>query len=144
MSTAGVLLVLHLVVVCAYAGFQWTVRVLVYPQFAVVPPAAFAAYERAHQRRISFVVGPLFAAQAVTTGWLLADRPAGTPLALVLASAALYGALLLVTAVVAVPLHRRLDAGWDPAAHRRLLRVDALRVALATAGALVAVALVAG
>jgi hypothetical protein len=139
-----VLLAVHLLVVGAYAGFQWTVRILVYPQFAAVPPAGFAGYERAHQRLVSRVVGPLFAAQAVTTGWLLVDRPAGTPPALVLAAAGLFGALLLVTAVVAVPLHRRLDAGWDPAAHRRLLRADALRVALASAGALVALALVAG
>jgi hypothetical protein len=137
-----VLLVLHLVVVCAYAGFQWTVRVLVYPQFAAVPPDRFAAYERSHQRRISFVVGPLFAAQAVTTGWLLVDRPAGTSLALVLTAAGLYGAVLLVTALGAVPVHRRLDGGWDPVAHRRLLRVDALRVVLATAAVLVALALV--
>jgi hypothetical protein len=28
------LLVVHLVLTAAYAGFQWTVRVLVYPQFA--------------------------------------------------------------------------------------------------------------
>ena len=136
------LLAVHLLLVSAYAGFQWTVRVLVYPQFAAVPPAGFAAYERSHQVRIARVVGPLFAGQAVTTTWLLADRPAGTPLALVLAAAVLYAALLLVTALVAVPLHRRLDAGWDPVAHRRLLRVDALRVALATAGALVALGLV--
>lgn len=135
------LLAVHLLVVSAYAGFQWTVRVLVYPQFALVPRAGFAAYERAHQVRTARVVGPLFAGQAVTTGWLLADRPAGTPLLPVLVAAGLYGALLLVTALVAVPLHRRLDAGWDAAVHRRLLRADALRVGLATAGALVALGL---
>ena len=77
------------------------------------------------------------------TGWLLVDRPPGTPLGLVLAGAVLYGGVLLVTGLVAVPLHRRLDAGWDAAAHRRLLRADALRVGLATAGVLVALALVA-
>ena len=137
------LLAVHLLVVSAYAGFQWTVRVLVYPQFAAVPPAGFAGYERSHQTRIARVVGPLFAAQAVTTGWLLVDRPPGTPLGLVLTGAVLYGAVLLVTGLVAVPLHRRLDVGWDAAAHRRLLRADALRVALATAGVLVALALVA-
>ena len=136
------LLALHLLVVGAYAGFQWTVRALVYPQFAAVPRAGFAAYERAHQRRIARVVGPLFAGQAGTTGWLLADRPAGTPLLLVLAAGGLFAALLLVTALVAVPLHRRLDDGWDAAAHRRLLRVDGLRAALATIGAAVALALV--
>jgi hypothetical protein len=139
-----VLLAVHLLVVSAYAGFQWTVRVLVYPQFAAVPPAGFAAYERTHQARTARVVGPLFAGQAVTTGWLLVDRPQGTSLALVLTSAGLYGALLLTTALLAVPLHRRLDGGWDATAHRRLLRVDALRVALATAGAVVALALLVG
>ncbi len=34
----------------------------------------------------------------------------------------------------AVPLHRVLDRGWDAGAHRRLLRVDSVRVAAATAG----------
>jgi hypothetical protein len=62
----------------------------------------------------------------------------------VLAAAGLYGALLVATALLAVPLHRRLDAGWDAAAHHRLLRVDALRVGLATAGAGVALTLLAG
>ena len=65
-----VLAVVHLVLVAAYAGFQWTVRALVYPQFAEVP-TGFAAYERAHQQRITRVVGPLFLGQGVTTTWLL-------------------------------------------------------------------------
>ena len=54
------LLVAHLLLVGAYAGFQWTVRVVVYPQFALVPPDRFAPDELAHQRRIRRVVGPLF------------------------------------------------------------------------------------
>ncbi|MCZ2837413.1 DUF1772 domain-containing protein [Modestobacter sp. VKM Ac-2985] len=136
------LLLVHLIAVSAYAGFQWTVRVLVYPQFDQVPPGAFPAYERAHQRRVARVVGPLFAAQAVTSGWLLLDRPAGTPWGLVVAAATVTALVLLVTALGAVPLHRRLDAGWDAAAHRRLLRVDAVRVGLATAGVVLALLLV--
>jgi Domain of unknown function (DUF1772) len=128
------LLVVHLVLTAAYAGFQWTVRVLVYPQFAQVPPDAFAAYERSHQRRVTRVVGPLFVGQGATTLVLLVARPAGTPLAPVLAGAACLAVVLGVTALLAVPLHRRLDRGWDPAAHRRLLRVDAVRVVAATAG----------
>ncbi len=63
-------------------------RALVYPQFALVPPAAFPAYERRHQQRITRVVGPLFAGQGVTTLWLLLDRPEGTPLPAVLTGAA--------------------------------------------------------
>ena len=128
------LLVVHLVLVAAYAGFQWTVRGLVYPQFAQVPPAAFAAYERSHQRRVTRVVGPLFAGQGATTSALLIARPAGTPVVAVLAGAACLAVVLGVTGLLAVPLHRRLDRGWDPAAHGRLLRVDSVRVAAATAG----------
>jgi hypothetical protein len=125
----------HLALTAAYAGFQWTVRALVYPQFALVPPSAFPAYERRHQQRISRVVGPLFAGQGVTTLWLLADRPGGTPLLPVLAGAACLAAVLGATALGAVPLHRRLQESWDDAAHRRLLRVDTVRAVAATAGA---------
>ncbi len=128
------LLVVHLALSAAYAGFQWTVRFLVYPQFAQVPTAAFAAYERSHQRLVSRVVGPLFAGQGVTTLLLLGMRPSGVPLLPVLAGAALLALVLALTAFLAVPLHRRLDSGWDAAAHHRLLRVDGARVAAATAG----------
>jgi hypothetical protein len=129
------LLAVHLALAAAYAGFQWTVRALVYPQMALVPAEAFAAYEHQHQRRVSRVVGPLFAGQAATTLWLLADRPAGTPLLPVLLSAACLVAVLQLTALGAVPQHRRLDRGWDPAVYRRLVHVDTARAVAATAGA---------
>jgi hypothetical protein len=127
------LLVVNLVLSAAYAGFQWTVRFLVYPQFARVPADAFAAYERSHQRLVTRMVGPLFAGEGITTLLLLTIRPAGVPLLPVLAGAACLAVVLGVTAFLAVPLHRRLDVGWDPSAHRRLLRVDGVRVAAATA-----------
>jgi hypothetical protein len=138
------LLVVHLALTAAYTGFQWTVRGLVYPQFRQVPPDAFPAYERAHQRRIARVVGPLFAGQAVTTLWLLAARPEGTPLLPVLASGACFAAVLAVTALVAVPLHRRLDGAWDPRTHRSLCRADTVRTLAATAGTVAAAWLVLG
>jgi hypothetical protein len=60
----------------------------------------------------------------------------------VLAGAACLAVVLGVTGLLAVPLHRRLDAGWDAGAHRRLLRVDAVRVAAATGSAAAALWLV--
>lgn len=138
------LLALHLALAAAYAGFQWTIRVLVYPQMAVLPPEAFPAYEHRHQRRVVRVVGPLFLGQAVTTLWLLVDRPAGTPLLAVLASATCLVVVLELTALGAVPQHRRLDRGWDPAVHRRLVRVDTWRALTATAGVAAALWLLLG
>jgi hypothetical protein len=82
------------------------------------------------------VVGPLFAGQLATTAWLLLRRPDGVPTAALLAGAACLAAVLLLTALGAVPQHRRLGHGWDPAAHRRLLQVDTARVTAATAGLL--------
>ena len=97
-----------------YAGFQWTVQLVVYRQFAAVPAAAFADFERAHQRRISVLVAPLFAALVLSTGWLLIDRPAAVPGWAAVAAAALVAIVIGMTAFGAVPLHRRLSAGWDP------------------------------
>ncbi|MGY1652240.1 DUF1772 domain-containing protein [Geodermatophilus sp. SYSU D01119] len=132
------LLVVHLALTAAYAGFQWTVRALVYPQFARVPPGAFPAYERAHQRRVTAVVGPLFAGQGVTVLWLLAARPEGAPVAGVVAAAGCLGVVLGVTGLLAVPLHRHLAQAFDRAVLARLLRVDTVRAVAATAGTLVA------
>jgi hypothetical protein len=127
----------HLLLVGGYAGFQWTVRALVYPQFTAVPAGAFAGYERSHSRRISVVVGPLFAGQLLSTGWLLVARPPDVVPAGVLGSAACLVLVLGVTALGAVPQHRRLDAGFDPAAYATLLRADSVRLAAAGANPVV-------
>lgn len=136
------LLVAHLVLVCGYAGFQWTVRVVVYPQFALVPGDWFARYELAHQQRITRLVGPLFGGQVLTTAAVLVVRPDGASPVAAGGAVVLLAVVLGLTGLRAVPLHRRLSAGWDDAAFRRLLRVDALRVAAATANVAVAVVLV--
>jgi hypothetical protein len=125
--------VCFLAAAAAYAGFQWTVHIVVYRQFAAVPADAFPTYVRLHQRRISFVVGPLFAALLLSVGWLVAARPVGVPLWLALVAAGLVLVILAVTALGAVPLHRTLSARWDGAAYRSLLRVDFTRTIAATA-----------
>ncbi len=140
----SVLAVVHLVLVAAYAGFQWTVRVLVYPQFAAVG-SGFAGYERSHQQRVTRVVGPLFVGQGITTIWLLVlvlrgDAPVGP----VLTGAGALAVVLGVTATRAVPLHRVLDRGWDATAHAALLRTDTVRAVAATANVLAAGWLVLG
>ncbi len=132
------MLLAHLVFASAYAGFQWTVRLLVYPQFALVQAVGFPAYERSHQRRISLVVGPLFGAMALTTAGLLFLSPAGVPWWGAAGAAALLASILAVTAFLAVPLHGRLATGWDPGAFRSLLRVDLVRALIASVNVLLA------
>lgn len=113
----------------AYAGFQLTVRCVVYPQFARVPEDASAAYERAHQRLVTPLVGVLFGALALTALGLLLVGPRASGAA----AASLFAAVLAVTAFGAVPRHGRLAQGFDADAHRQLLRWDSVRVLLALA-----------
>ena len=125
-----------------YLGFQWTIRLLVYPQFAQVPSQAFVAYAQEHQRRVSFVVGPLFLAQGLSALAVTVAPPDGVPWLLAVAALLSVGGVFAVTGLLAVPMHRRLSTGWDEAAHRRLLRVDAVRLALAAVSVVLACALV--
>jgi len=129
----------HLVATSAYAGFQWVIRVVVYPQLAEVSRADFPGYLDAYQRRVTYLVAPLFGALVVTTAMVV--RSSGPYLGGKVATVALLAALLGLTGFAAVPLHRRLSARWDAAAHRRLMQVDAVRVAVATANVGVAMLL---
>lgn len=131
-----------LVATAVYAGFQWCVQVVVYPQFAVVPAESFATYEAAHQRRVTPLVGVLFGLLGVTTGWLVLGHDGRTSVLLVVVGAVLVAGILGLTAFAAVPQHRVLSAGWDATAARRLRRVDLLRALVATAAVGVALVLV--
>jgi hypothetical protein len=129
----------HLVATSAYAGFQVTIRWVAYPQLAHVPGPPFAPYLAGYQRRVTRVVGPLFAALVLTTGLVVLDG--GLPLTGRIAAAALLATVLAATAFGAVPQHSRLARGWDDAAHRRLLAVDTVRVVAALLAVGVAVLL---
>ena len=58
-------------------------------------------------------------------------------------AAGLLAVLLGATAFVAVPQHRRLTRGWDPAAYRALLRADLIRVIAASLTLVLAILLAA-
>lgn len=131
-----------LIAAALYTGFQWTIRLVVYPQLAGVGVGQFVEYERNHQRRVSVAVGPLFLGLGVAALAVLVHRPAGAPVAAVLAAPVLVAAILAVTGLLAVPQHRRLSAGFDAPALARLLRIDTVRVVLAVAATADAVLLV--
>jgi hypothetical protein len=124
---------------CLYAGFQWTVRVIVYPQMARVPAPSFARYETAHQRLASYAVGPLFAGLGCSVLALLVDPPVSTPGWAPPLAAVLVGAILAITAFGAVPLHGVLAQGFDARTHARLLVVDTARLVVAGGAAALAV-----
>jgi hypothetical protein len=120
--TSDVLLLVNTAATWVMVGVIWFVQLVHYPMLARY--ADFPAAEREHQRRTSWVVFPPMAAELLTSVLLVVARPD---------SAALWagGGLVAVwgfsTALVQVPLHDRLSAGFDPALHRRLVRTNWVR-----------------
>jgi heme exporter protein D len=132
------LVVVHAASTVFLAGVIWTVQVVLYPLFARVGPAGFAAAMVDHGRRITAVIMVPWALQGATTVWLLARPPAGVPSVLIWSAAALAALPVAVTLAASVPAHRELGNGFDPAVHARLLATNWLRTAAWTAHAAVA------
>jgi len=120
------LLVLHLLGTFGMTGLIWFVQVVHYPMLARFPVPDFGETARIHCDRTGFVVAPLMLGEAAT-GVLLWMSGLRTPL--FTASLWVLFGIWASTFVVQVPLHRRLLAGWDPAAAARLTGTNWIRTA---------------
>lgn len=127
----------------AMVGLIWVVQVVHYPMLAALSALSPVTAAVDHQRRISWVVGPLMATEGVTALALLVDRPATMGVVSAWCAAALLGVALLSTVLVQVPLHARLAVGHAPEVARRLISTNWVRTAAWTArGALLAAVLI--
>lgn len=118
-----------------HAGFQLTVTVLVYPALVEVGPQAWDGAHARHSRRITPLVGLVYAALLGTGTVLTLDGPGTWGWVALAATAGALG----TTAVAAAPLHGRLRSDTDDL-RRGLLAVDRVRCAFAVMGAVAAVA----
>ena len=131
MPLDDLLLLVHLVTTAVLAGMVWVVQLVVYPAFRTVgPTAGWAAHHRRHSTAMATVIALPWALQGLTVALLLVRRPGP----LVLLTAALAAATVLVTVAVSVPLHARLGDGYDDALARRLIGTNWWRTAAWTAG----------
>lgn len=124
---AWVLFLIQLFCTLYMTGLIWFVQLVHYPMFADVPVEHFVEYERIHQARTTWAVGPPMLAELITAIMLFWYRPEGTPDWLPWAG---IGLLLLVdgsTAVFFGPQHGRLSAGFDTTLHRQLVDWNWLR-----------------
>lgn len=99
-------------------GLIWFVQLVHYPLFPYAEAGDFRSFAADHQRRTGWVVVPLMLTEAATASLLLFSS--ASPL-LVWLGWGFLGSIWLTTALVQVPLHRRLAAGYDPRAARRLV-----------------------
>ena len=142
--TAGVAAVAAVAQVVASVGMFgviWMVQVVHYPLMRFVSGPAFARFETAHRQRISVVVGPLMAVEAVCVLAFLFAPPAGLPGWLPWAGAAAEAVAIATTVLVSAPLHERLNAHFDAADLNRLIATNWIRTAAWTARTALAVAM---
>ncbi len=132
------LLVLHAASTLAMSGLIWFVQVVHYPLFAHAAAGDFRAFARDHQRRTGWVVMPLMLVEAATATLLLLSDLSSSGLWL---GWLLLASIWISTALVQVPLHRRLSTGYDRRTARRLVTTNWWRTAAWTARAVIAMQL---
>ncbi|GLY15672.1 hypothetical protein Kisp01_26870 [Kineosporia sp. NBRC 101677] len=123
MSTA---LTALLAATAVHAGFQTTVTLLVYPALARVPAEQWADAHRRHSRTITPLVGVVYGALLLSTGWAVVTETRLWTLVTAVAVGA-----TLVTTGFAARLHGRLGTGHDRQLLATLLRVDRVRAVTA-------------
>ena len=127
------LLATNLAAALFLTGLIWTVQIVHYPLFARVGAAGFAAYEAEHSARITVIVGPVMLLELAAAAALVFLRPAGVPAWAAWASLTLVGLIWASTALLQIPRHAELAAGFDAAAHAALVATNWIRTAAWTA-----------
>lgn len=108
-------------------GVIWFVQLVHYPLMSRVGLEEFARYEAIHTRRTGWIVGPPMLIEAATALLVVLRPRADIPAGQAWLGLALLSAIWLSTAFLQVPQHRRLEQGFDAAAHARLVRSNWIR-----------------
>ena len=127
------ILSLHALATLLMVGVIWTVQIVHYPLMAFADRARYGAFQRAHQRRIGWVVIPLMLIE-IGTAVILAIAPwSPVPRSLAWAGLALLAVIWISTFLIQVPLHRRLERDFDEPTHSRLVASNWIRTTAWTA-----------
>jgi hypothetical protein len=135
------LMSLHLLILLNFAaaayltGLIWTVQVVHYPSFGLVPKEAWVAFHRAHTRRMGFVVMAPMVVELVLAMWLAWAGRAALPGGASWWSLGLVALVWAATFFISVPFHNRLEKGFDYIAIDGLTRTNWIRTLAWTARA---------
>ncbi len=100
-------------------GLGFTVALVIYPAFSLVRSDDWPRFHEHHAQKIAWAVGPAWVAQALGLGLWLFGHPGATWIAWLLCAAASLGAVI-ITLIVAVPIHQQLSHQWRQDLDRRL------------------------
>lgn len=138
----GAILLIHAAATLAMTGLIWFVQLVHYPLFVAVDRLRFPSFALEHRRRTSVVVVPLMLVEAATAALLLVVSLSRADRRLALLGGFLLVLIWLSTALLQVPLHHRLAAGFDAPTVRRLVHTNWLRTIAWTLRSLIALHLI--
>lgn len=141
MNIEHVVLLIALIIQVYNLGTIWFCQLAVYPLFAKVGPAEYAAYHSYYTSHIMFQViipGFLSFVLPVLVLWFL---PASVPVLLAIANVAMGIVGLLVTVGLEIPRHNKLDHGKDERLIRELIAYNWPRTASITVSAALTLAM---
>ncbi len=121
MTRTTYLFLLQLFATVFMTGVIWVIQVVHYPLFALVGPENYTQYQHEHERRITWIVGPVMLLELATAVLLVAYPPARMSRSLFIVNLSLLVLIWLSTAFLQVPQHQRLEAGFDAAVHAALV-----------------------
>jgi hypothetical protein len=117
-------------------ALHYYTQVQTYPLFAWVGRDEFVSFHQEYQRRLPAAIYAPYSLLMAGNALLLFFRPAEVPVWSVAVLLILNASILLESLAFAAPVHYRMDrqTGNDKGEVRRLIRLNALRLAAATAG----------
>lgn len=139
MPLSDTILFLHAFSTLCMTGLIWFVQIVHYPLFDDVPEDGFAAYERKHQQRTTWVVAPLMFVELGTAGVLASGFVTAVPSTWAWTGLGLALTVWAATFLVSVPLHAKLQSGKNAEIIRRLVVTNWIRTALWTARGVLAI-----
>ncbi|MDR9451928.1 MAG: hypothetical protein RI637_11990 [Acidimicrobiia bacterium] len=126
-------LIVHAAATWFMVGLIWTIQTVHYPLFARVGAADFVGYENEHTTRMARLLAVPAGVEIVTGAALVWTRPGEVSLWLVMVAGALLVAIWVTTALVQVPLHRRLSDEGRGTSLEQLVQSNWFRTGLWTA-----------
>ncbi len=124
------LLVIHAALTWALVGLILTIQLVHYPLFSRVGTDGYAAYQREHVTRITWLVAPLMLAELATGAALVLHPPAFVSAASAGLGLGLIVLIWVSTTLIQSPVHGRLTTGFDATLHARLVTTNWLRTVL--------------
>lgn len=108
-------------------GLIWVIQLVHYPLMKYAATSDFPAFERAHQRRITLLVGPAMLIELASGIALIVYVPSAVDVIWVWIGLALILINLISTATLQAPYHHKLQTGFDPRIWQQLVRTNWIR-----------------